>query len=126
MGRVLMFMDFLGYGNHVALYSEEISRGGEGLGVSLHSSLGWRWVGLGYAELYACTAGIGPVRLGWSCCGEGDGRVLDRVEGGIDDSDVMVTGLINQNTPQAFSHVTLISAAFNLDRALSGAGTGGL
>ncbi len=29
-----MFMDFLGYGNHVALYSEEISRGGEGLGVS--------------------------------------------------------------------------------------------
>lgn len=27
-------MDFLGYGNHVALYSEEISRGGEGLGVS--------------------------------------------------------------------------------------------
>lgn len=30
-----MFMDFLGYGNHVELYSEEISRGGEGLGVSL-------------------------------------------------------------------------------------------
>jgi hypothetical protein len=29
-----MFMDFLGYGNHVELYSEEISRGGEGLGVS--------------------------------------------------------------------------------------------
>jgi len=29
-----MFMDFLGYGNHVSLYSEEISRGGEGLGVS--------------------------------------------------------------------------------------------
>jgi hypothetical protein len=29
-----MFMDFLGYGNHVALYSEEISSGGEGLGVS--------------------------------------------------------------------------------------------
>jgi hypothetical protein len=28
-----MFMDFLGYGNHVELYSEEISRGGEGLGV---------------------------------------------------------------------------------------------
>jgi hypothetical protein len=27
-------MDFLGYGNHVSLYSEEISRGGEGLGVS--------------------------------------------------------------------------------------------
>ncbi|WWC89044.1 uncharacterized protein L201_003962 [Kwoniella dendrophila CBS 6074] len=53
---VNMFMDFLGYGNHVELYSEEISPGGEGLG----------------------------------------------------------------NTPQAFSHVTLISAAFNLDRALSG------
>ncbi|WVQ79649.1 hypothetical protein IAT38_001749 [Cryptococcus sp. DSM 104549] len=51
-----MFMDFLGYGNHVELYSEEISPGGEGLG----------------------------------------------------------------NTPQAFSHVTLISAAFNLDRALGG------
>lgn len=31
---VNMFMDFLGYGNHVNLYSEEISRGGEGLGVS--------------------------------------------------------------------------------------------
>ena len=31
---VNMFMDFLGYGNHVELYSEEISRGGEGLGVS--------------------------------------------------------------------------------------------
>ncbi|KAK4686635.1 hypothetical protein P7C73_g3488, partial [Tremellales sp. Uapishka_1] len=57
---VVMFMDFLGYGNHVALYSEEISPGGEGLG----------------------------------------------------------------NTPQAFTHVTLISAAFNLDRALQG--TGGL
>ena len=55
-GRVNMFMDFLGYGNHVELYSEEISRGGEGLG----------------------------------------------------------------NTPQAFSHVTLISAAFNLDRAIGG------
>jgi len=55
---VHMFMDFLGYGNHVGLYSEEISRGGEGLG----------------------------------------------------------------NTPQAFSHVTLISAAFNLDRALKGHG----
>ncbi|RXK39893.1 glycosyl hydrolase [Tremella mesenterica] len=53
---VHMFMDFLGYGNHAELYSEEISRGGEGLG----------------------------------------------------------------NTPQAFSHVTLISAAFNLDRALGG------
>nr|KIR85221.1 glycosyl hydrolase [Cryptococcus tetragattii IND107] len=53
-----MFMDFLGYGNHVELYSEEISAGGEGLG----------------------------------------------------------------NTPQAFSHVTLISAGFNLDRALSGSG----
>lgn len=49
-----MFIEFLGYGNHVSLYSEEISSGGEGLG----------------------------------------------------------------NTPQAFSHVTLISAAFNLDRAL--------
>lgn len=49
-----MFIEFLGYGNHVALYSEEISPGGEGLG----------------------------------------------------------------NTPQAFSHVTLISAAFNLDRTL--------
>lgn len=35
MSSVNMFMDFLGYGNHVALYSEEISRGGEGLGVSL-------------------------------------------------------------------------------------------
>jgi hypothetical protein len=33
-GRVNMFMDFLGYGNHVELYSEEISPGGEGLGVS--------------------------------------------------------------------------------------------
>jgi hypothetical protein len=33
-----MFMDFLGYGNHVELYSEEISRGGEGLGVSCSSS----------------------------------------------------------------------------------------
>lgn len=55
---VNMFMDFLGYGNHVELYSEEISPGGEGLG----------------------------------------------------------------NTPQAFSHVTLISAGFNLDRALSGSG----
>lgn len=33
-GSVTMFMDFLGYGNHVELYSEEISRGGEGLGVS--------------------------------------------------------------------------------------------
>ncbi|ORX35652.1 Six-hairpin glycosidase-like protein [Kockovaella imperatae] len=53
---VNMFESFLGYGNHVALYSEEISRGGEGLG----------------------------------------------------------------NTPQGFSHVTLISAAFNLDRALMG------
>ncbi|WVQ99695.1 hypothetical protein IAU59_006836 [Kwoniella sp. CBS 9459] len=53
---VTMFIDFLGYGNHVELYSEEISPGGEGLG----------------------------------------------------------------NTPQAFSHVTLISAAFNLDRALGG------
>lgn len=51
---VNMFEDFIGYGNHVGLYSEEISRGGEGLG----------------------------------------------------------------NTPQAFSHVTLISAAFNLNRAL--------
>ncbi|WVQ77827.1 hypothetical protein IAR50_007520 [Cryptococcus sp. DSM 104548] len=55
---VNMFMDFLGYGNHIGLYSEEISAGGEGLG----------------------------------------------------------------NTPQAFSHVTLISAAFNLNRALSGDG----
>jgi len=53
-----MFIDFLGYGNHCSLFSEEISPGGEGLG----------------------------------------------------------------NTPQAFSHVTLISAAFNLDRALGGAG----
>lgn len=52
----MMFEDFIGYGNHVALYSEEISRGGEGIG----------------------------------------------------------------NTPQAFSHVTLISAAFNLDRVLEG------
>ncbi|BEI84091.1 hypothetical protein CcaverHIS002_0406950 [Cutaneotrichosporon cavernicola] len=49
-----MFNEFLGYGNHVSLYSEEISPGGEGLG----------------------------------------------------------------NTPQAFTHVTLISAAFNLDRTL--------
>ncbi|ORY26126.1 Six-hairpin glycosidase-like protein [Naematelia encephala] len=53
---VNMFLNFQGYGNHVELFSEEISRGGEGLG----------------------------------------------------------------NTPQAFSHVTLISAAFNLDRALGG------
>ncbi|GMK53908.1 hypothetical protein CspeluHIS016_0104940 [Cutaneotrichosporon spelunceum] len=51
---VNMFIEFLGYGNHVNLYSEEISPGGEGLG----------------------------------------------------------------NTPQAFTHVTLISAAFNLDRTL--------
>ncbi|CAK9781214.1 unnamed protein product [Cutaneotrichosporon oleaginosum] len=51
---VNMFIEFLGYGNHVDLYSEEISPGGEGLG----------------------------------------------------------------NTPQAFTHVTLISAAFNLDRTL--------
>lgn len=51
---VVMFEDFMRFGNHVELYSEEISSGGEGLG----------------------------------------------------------------NTPQAFSHVTLISAAFNLDRAL--------
>ncbi|WVR06789.1 hypothetical protein IAU60_003824 [Kwoniella sp. DSM 27419] len=58
---VNMFIDFLGYGNHVELYSEEISPGGEGLG----------------------------------------------------------------NTPQAFSHVTLISAAFNLDRALGGGGGAG-
>ena len=29
---VTMFEDFLGYGNHVGLYSEEISRAGEGLG----------------------------------------------------------------------------------------------
>jgi len=50
-----MLEDFLGYGNHVGLFSEEISRGGEGLG----------------------------------------------------------------NTPQAFSAVTIISAAFNLDRTLS-------
>lgn len=27
-----MFEDFLGYGNHVGLFSEEISMGGEGLG----------------------------------------------------------------------------------------------
>ena len=32
--RTNMFIDFLDYGNHVNLYSEEISRGGEGLGVS--------------------------------------------------------------------------------------------
>lgn len=56
--RVTMFIEFLGYGNHVHLYSEEISAGGEGLG----------------------------------------------------------------NTPQAFSHVTLISAAFNLDRTLGRSG----
>lgn len=49
-----MFIEFLGYGNHVGMFSEEISTGGEGLG----------------------------------------------------------------NTPQAFSHVTLISAAYNLDREL--------
>lgn len=49
-----MFIEFLGYGNHVGLFSEEISPGGEGLG----------------------------------------------------------------NTPQAFSHVTLISAAYNLNREL--------
>lgn len=53
---VEMFEDFLGYGNHVGLFSEEISRGGEGLG----------------------------------------------------------------NTPQAFSHVQLISCAYNLDRCLEG------
>jgi hypothetical protein len=29
-----MFMDFLNYANHAGLFSEEISRGGEGLGVS--------------------------------------------------------------------------------------------
>ena len=74
--RVTMFLDFLGYGNHVELYSEEISRGGEGLGVS-SPAMG--------------RAGIGAN----SGC---------------------------QNTPQAFSHVTLISAAFNLDRALAGGG----
>ena len=32
--RVNMFMDFLNYANHAKLFSEEISRGGEGLGVS--------------------------------------------------------------------------------------------
>lgn len=53
---VTMFIEFLGYGNHVELFSEEISPGGEGLG----------------------------------------------------------------NTPQAFTHVTLISAAFNLNRVLDG------
>lgn len=53
---VVMFSEFLGYGNHVELFSEEISAGGEGLG----------------------------------------------------------------NTPQAFTHVTLISAAYNLNRVLSG------
>ena len=31
--KVDLFRSFLGYGKHVALYSEEISRGGEGLGV---------------------------------------------------------------------------------------------
>ena len=35
MDRVMMFSDFLGYGNHVGLMSEEISSGGEGLGVSV-------------------------------------------------------------------------------------------
>ncbi|GHJ87775.1 hypothetical protein NliqN6_4177 [Naganishia liquefaciens] len=53
---VNMFEDFLGYANHVQLMSEEISRGGEGLG----------------------------------------------------------------NTPQGFSHVQLISSAYNLDRVLEG------
>ncbi|KAJ9111737.1 hypothetical protein QFC19_001098 [Naganishia cerealis] len=53
---VNMFEDFLGYANHVQLMSEEISRGGEGLG----------------------------------------------------------------NTPQGFSHVQLISAAYNLDRVIEG------
>ncbi|KAL7422744.1 hypothetical protein Q5752_002036 [Cryptotrichosporon argae] len=55
---VNMFMDYQHLSNHVELYSEEVSRGGEGLG----------------------------------------------------------------NTPQAFSHVTLISAAFNLDRAMGSSG----
>lgn len=37
-----MFMDFLGYGNHVELYSEEISPGGEGSGVRENRILsGW-------------------------------------------------------------------------------------
>ncbi|KAI5453257.1 hypothetical protein NCC49_006280 [Naganishia albida] len=53
---VTMFEDFLGYANHVQLMSEEISRGGEGLG----------------------------------------------------------------NTPQGFSHVQLISSAYNLDRVIEG------
>lgn len=36
---VTMFEDFLGYGNHVGLYSEEISRAGEGLGNTYVSHL---------------------------------------------------------------------------------------
>lgn len=35
---VNMFMDFLNYANHAGLFSEEISRGGEGLGVSFASA----------------------------------------------------------------------------------------
>lgn len=38
-----MFMDFLGYGNHVELYSEEISAGGEGLGVR-ENQICSRWI----------------------------------------------------------------------------------
>jgi hypothetical protein len=38
-----MFMDFLGYGNHVSLFSEEISAGGEGLGVSGSFQARKRW-----------------------------------------------------------------------------------
>jgi hypothetical protein len=33
-----MFMDFLNYANHAGLFSEEISRGGEGLGVGCVST----------------------------------------------------------------------------------------
>lgn len=53
---VEMFDDLIAYGNHVGLFSEEISRSGEALG----------------------------------------------------------------NMPQAFTHVSAISAAFNLDRVLNG------
>lgn len=37
-----MFIDFFGYGNYVELYSEEISFGGEGLGVREN------WIFLGW------------------------------------------------------------------------------
>ena len=59
---VSIFENMLSFGNHVGMFSEEISRSGEQLG----------------------------------------------------------------NTPQAFSHLALISAAFNLDRTLIRGGGGGV